>query len=299
VERDLTLLVMAAGKGSRYGGLKQVEPLGPGGETIVDYSVFDALRVGFHRIVFVIRRDIEQVFRDAVGRRVEDNAEVHYVFQDEALPGPFPESSTRKKPWGTAHAVLSAADVLKEPFAVINADDHYGHGSFEVLSEHLQLQSEDAVLVGFYLRNTLSDFGPVKRGLCRVHEGALQSVTELGQIETEGQRVKYASPEGTRGYLNGDETVSMNMWGFHPAVLDGFYDKWEDFIRVSGHSQDAEFLIPQVVTDLIHDGRVACRVPQSPSHWFGMTYREDRPKAVDRIRDLIAQGSYPEKLWPS
>jgi dTDP-glucose pyrophosphorylase len=296
---DLTLLVMAAGSGTRYGGLKQVESLGPAGETIVDYSIFDALRFGFQKVVFVIRRDIEEIFRDAVGRRIEERLEVRYVFQDEVVPAAPVAVLDRKKPWGTAHAILSAVDVIHEPFAVINADDYYGRDSFRVLGEHLGSESQDAALVGFRLRNTLSEFGPVRRGLCTVSHGTLQSVTELEQIEPAGRAVKYVSADGVHHQLTGDEIVSMNMWGFYPAILADFSDQWADFVRDYGQSELAEFYIPSVITDLIGAGKASCRVLQTPSSWFGVTYREDRPAAMDRIQDLIKQGAYPEKLWSS
>lgn len=294
---DLALLVMAAGSGTRYGGLKQIEPLGPSGETIVDYSIFDALRAGFRKVVFVIRRDFEEIFRSSVGKRIEEMLEVHYVFQDEVVPTTSSAVMDRKKPWGTAHAILSAADVVHEPFTVINADDHYGAESFRVLSDYFRSGSEDAALVGFRLRNTLSEFGPVKRGLCAVSDGTLLSVTELEQIEPDGQAVKYTGSDGVHRRLTGDEIVSMNMWAFHPAIFEDLYDKWLDFVRDFGHSETAEFYISSVITDLIREGKSSCRVLQTPSSWFGMTYPKDRSVAADRIRDLILQGVYPESLW--
>jgi NDP-sugar pyrophosphorylase family protein len=302
---DLTLLVMAAGSGSRYGGLKQIEPLGPAGETIVDYSIFDALRYGFHKVVFVIRRDIEDAFREVVGARIEKQAEVHYVFQEEAAPagpevaGPAsPEVNTkRSKPWGTAHAVLCAARVIDEPFAVINADDHYGRDSFRVLTEHFRSNREDAALVGFRLRNTLSEFGPVKRGLCVISDGKLQSVTEFGELQADDEGISYVDPDGLHGHLTGDEIVSMNFWGFQPTIFPILRRKWLEFARENGDSESAEFYIPSLVTDLIAEGEGSCRVLRTSSRWFGVTYREDRPNAILLLRDLISRGEYPEPLW--
>ncbi|MGD0376766.1 MAG: sugar phosphate nucleotidyltransferase [Streptosporangiaceae bacterium] len=294
---DLALLVMAAGSGERYGGLKQIEPLGPSGETILDYSIFDALQTGFRKVIFVIRRDIEEVFRAAVGKRIEERLEVHYVFQGEVMPTGSPAVIYRKKPWGTAHAILSAVDVVNEPFGVINADDHYGRESFRVLSDHFRSGSEDAALVGFCLRNTLSDFGPVKRGLCAISHGTLQSVTELAQIEPDGEAVRYVGADGVSRHLTGDEIVSMNMWGFHPAIFPNLHSKWLDFVRDCGQSEIDEFYIPSVITDLIAEGKGSCRVLKTPSSWFGVTYRDDRSVAVDCIRDLILRGFYPERLW--
>jgi hypothetical protein len=294
---DLALLVMAAGSGERYGGLKQIEPLGPSGETILDYSIFDALQAGFRKVIFVIRRDIEEVFRAAVGRRIEERLEVHYVFQGEVMPTDSPAVLYRTKPWGTAHAILSAVDVVNEPFGVINADDHYGRESFRVLSDHFRAGSEDSALVGFRLRNTLSDFGPVKRGLCAISHGTLLSVTELEQIEPDGEAVKYLGADGVSRHLTGDEIVSMNMWGFHPTIFPNLHGKWLDFVRDCGQSEIAEFYIPTVTTDLIAEGKGSCRVLKTPSRWFGVTYRDDRSVAVDCIQDLIRRGFYPERLW--
>ncbi len=295
---DLTLLVMAAGSGSRYGGLKQIEPLGPAGETIVDYSIFDALRYGFHtKVVFVIRRDIEDAFREAVAMRIEKRAEVHYVFQEEAAPAGPEVDTKRSKPWGTAHAVLCAAEVIHEPFAVINADDYYGRESFQVLTEHLRSNREDAALVGFRLRNTLSEFGPVKRGLCVISDGRLQTVTELGELQDDGEGISYVDPDGLHGHLTGDEIVSMNFWGFQPAIFPALRRKWLEFAREHGDSESAEFYIPSLVTDLIAAGEGSCRVLRTSSRWFGVTYREDRPNAIMLLRDLISRGEYPEPLW--
>jgi Nucleotidyl transferase len=294
---DLTLLVMAAGSGSRYGGLKQIEPLGPAGETIVDYSIFDALRYGFDKVVFVIRRDIEDAFRDAVGARIEKRAEVHYVFQEEAAPAGPEVNAKRSKPWGTAHAVLCAAGVIHEPFAVINADDCYGRDSFRVLTEHFRSNREDAALVGFRLRNTLSEFGPVKRGLCVISDGKLQTVTELGGLQADGEGIGYVGPDGLQGHLTGDEIVSMNFWGFQPTIFPVLRRKWLEFARDHGDSESAEFYIPSLVTDLVAEGERSCRVLGTSSRWFGVTYLEDRPNAIMLLRDLISRGEYPEPLW--
>jgi dTDP-glucose pyrophosphorylase len=290
---------MAAGGGTRYGGLKQIEPLGPAEETIVDYSIFDALRAGFRKVVFIIRHDIESAFRAAVGRRIEQKTEVCYVFQDDAGRPEPTNLLDREKPWGTAHAILAAADVVHESFAVVNADDYYGPDSFRILGDHLHSASMDAALVGFILRNTLSDFGGVKRGLCQVlTDGILQNVTELEHIERDGQAAKYTDPNGVVHHLSGDELVSMNMWGFSPTIFDDLRVRWIEFVRNNGTSESAEFYIPSAITDLIQQGRVTCRVLQTSSSWFGMTYREDRSIVATRIRELVSRGVYAQKLWP-
>ena len=292
-----TLLIMAAGGGERYGSLKQVEPLGPDGSTLLDYSVFDALQEGFDKVVFVIRRDIEEIFRSAVGRRIERQVDVHYVFQGEAVPTPPVDIIDRKKPWGTAHAVLSAANVLTEPFVVINADDFYGRDSFSILSKYLQSPDSGAILIGFLLRNALSAFGPVKRGLCELSGEVLLKVTEV-DIVADGDSIHYVDPAGAEHPLTGDEVVSMNMWGFGPSILEAFGKSWIRFARASGQSPTAEFYIPTVISEFIAYDNGQCRVLQTPSSWFGVTYLSDRPIVVKRIRELINEGIYPERLWP-
>lgn len=287
-----TLLVMAAGGSARYGKLKQTDPIGPNGETLIDYSVFDASRYGCRKVVFVIRRDIETVFRNAVGRRIEMQLDVDYAYQDEVVP-----TISRKKPWGTAQAVLSAANVIKEPFAVINADDHYGHDPFRALGEHFSSEGEEAVLVGFRLQDTLSDFGPVKRGLCTTSAGYLESVVEVDQVQAVHDTIFYSDVDGIRRQLTGDEIVSMNVWGFYPEILDNVHDKWIKFIRDHGHNEQIEFYIPNVVGQLIAEGKSTCRVLKASGNWFGITYPEDRPLAIGYIQNMVNAGVYPEKLW--
>jgi NDP-sugar pyrophosphorylase family protein len=291
----MALLVMAAGSGSRYGGLKQIESLGPNGETIIDYSIFDALRAGFQKVVFVIRRDIEDLFIAAVGRRIEKQVQVAYVFQDEIAPssraGDIPRS------WGTAHAILSAVDAIDDPFCVINADDYSGAESFQILAGQLNSGASEALMVGFLLEKTLSEFGPVKRGLCEVRDGMLRNVTELEQIERDGSAIKCVDADGRRLRLRGDETVSMNMWGFAPAIFDEFRTKWADFVITHSNDEPGEFYIPSVVTALINDGRCKCRVLETKSSWFGITYRDDLSIARARLLELISEGLYPQDLW--
>ena len=295
-----TLLVMAAGMGSRYGGLKQIDPVGPSGETIIDYSIYDALRAGFGKLVFVIRKDIEKAFKDTVGARFEKRMPVEYVFQElENLPPGFTVPEGRTKPWGTTQAVLMAADVIHEPFAVINADDFYGAESYRVLSQHLQSGSPDSAMVGFILRNTLSDFGSVARGVCRVdRDDYLQTVEELTSIEPDGEHARNTDPSGKVTELTGDEAVSMNMWGFTPQIFDQLRGLFHRFLERSGKELKAESYIPTAVNELVAAGQARVKVLRSSDSWFGVTYREDRPRVVESIGRLITAGRYPAQLWP-
>jgi hypothetical protein len=293
-----TLLVLAAGMGSRYGGLKQIDPVGPGGETIIDYSVYDARRAGFGKLVFVIRRDIEAAFRESIGARFENKIPVEYVFQElDKLPPGFSVPPGRQKPWGTGQAILIAADVIREPFAAINADDFYGADSFRVLSQHLQSGSRDYAMVGFILRNTLSEFGTVARGVCGLtSDDHLKSVTELTKIEKADGGARYTDPAGKMHALTGDELVSMNMWGFTPELFGQLRGQFAAFLQHHGREEKSEFYIPSVVNTLVSESQARCRVLRTASSWFGVTYREDRPRVVESIRELIARGDYPEKL---
>jgi len=294
-----TLLVMAAGMGSRYGGLKQIDPVGPSGETIIDYSIFDALRAGFGKLVFVIRKDIEGAFKETVGARFEKHAPVEYVFQElDNLPAGFSVPEGRTKPWGTTHAVLMAADVIREPFAVINADDFYGAESYRVLAQHLLTGSIDYAMVGFILRNTLSDFGSVARGVCRVDSnGYLETVEELTNIERDGEHAKNTDSSGKVTQLTGDEAVSMNMWGFTPAVFGHLREVFHRFLERSGKELKTESYVPSAVNELVAAGKARVKVLRSSDSWFGVTYREDRPRVVASIGQLIAAGRYSPQLW--
>jgi UTP-glucose-1-phosphate uridylyltransferase len=294
-----TLLVLAAGMGSRYGGLKQIDPLGPGGETIIDYSVYDALRAGFDKVVFVIRKDIEATFRELVGRRFEGRVAVEYAFQElNSLPEGFATPAGRQKPWGTGHAILVAESVVKEPFAVINADDFYGARSFQALASHFGSGAQSYAMVGFVLRNTLSEHGAVSRGVCRLsQEGWLQAVTEMTKIESVSGRVQSVAADGRAVALTGEEIVSMNMWGFTPSLFEHLRREFAEFLRAQGQELKSEFYIPSVVNSLVAGRRERIQVLRSPDSWFGVTYKEDRPQVVRSIRRLIALGQYPERLW--
>jgi len=296
--KNLTLLVLAAGMGSRYGGLKQIDPVGPNGETIIDYSIFDAQRAGFNKLVFVIRRDIEKQFREIVGSRFEDKIAVEYVFQElDRLPPGFSVPPGRTKPWGTGQAILMAADVIREPFAAINADDFYGAPSFQVLADHLRRGGDDYAMVGFILRNTLSEFGSVARGVCRANgEGCLESVTEMIGIEKDGDGARYKDTNGNVTRLTGDELVSMNMWGFTPTLFSHLREQFTAFLKARGDEQKSEFYIPGAVNDLVAAQCARVKVLRSTASWFGVTYREDRPFVMDGIGRLVAGGKYPQKL---
>ena len=294
-----TLLVLAAGMGNRYGGLKQIDPVGPAGETIIDYSIYDALRAGFGKLVFVIRKDIEQQFREIVGARFEKRVAVDYVFQAlEDIPPRFTVPAGRAKPWGTTQAILLAEGVIHEPFAAINADDFYGAGGYRELAGHLTSGSPDYAMVGFVLRNTLSDFGSVARGVCQVAgNGYLQHIVELTRIERNGNAARNTDATGNVTTLSGDEPVSMNMWGFTPRVFDQLRERFEKFLEGSAGDLKSECYIPNTVGELVQSGLARVKVLRSSDSWFGVTYREDRPRVVESIRRLIANGLYPERLW--
>ncbi len=290
---------MAAGMGSRYGGLKQIDPVGPNGETIIDYSIYDAMRAGFGKLVFIIRHDIEAQFREIIGARFEKRIAVEYVFQElDKLPPGFTVPPGRTKPWGTTHAILMAADAVREPFAAINADDFYGAEGYRLLAQHFASGSPDYAMVGFILRNTLSDFGSVARGVCRVDgDGLLQTVAELTKIERDGDAAKNTDAAGQITRLTGDEAVSMNMWGFTPALFSQLQTGFAAFLKMSGMELKSENYIPSAVNELVVAGQARVKVLRTGDSWFGVTYREDRPRVVENIRQLIARGDYPEKLW--
>ena len=294
-----TLLILAAGMGSRYGGLKQIDPVGPAGETIIDYSIYDALRAGFGKLVFVIRRDIEQQFKEIIGARFEKRVAVEYVFQElDKLPREFSLPAGRTKPWGTTHAILMAEDAVKEPFAAINADDFYGRQAYQLLASHLTSGSPDYAMVGFILKNTLSDFGSVARGVSRTDANDyLTSVVEMMKIERDGAVAKNTDADGKITPLTGDEAVSMNFWGFTPALFPQLRVKFTEFLKKSGGELKSECYIPSTVNDLVIAGQAKVKVLRTHDSWFGVTYREDRPMVVESVRKLIARGEYPEKLW--
>lgn len=294
-----TLLVLAAGMGSRYGGLKQLEPVGPQDETIMDYSIFDARRAGFGKIVFVIRKEIEDQFKRTIGAQFEKRIAVEYVFQEigKLIPG-FSVPAGRTKPWGTTHALLMASNTIHEPFGVINADDFYGAASYRALAQHLLTGTSDYAMVGFVLRNTLSEFGSVARGVCHVgDDGWLKDITELKSIEREGSHITNIDAEGQETVLNGGEIVSMNMWGFTPQIFGQLHDQFQRFLKRYGDDQKAECYLPSTVNTLIRSGVARVKVLRSGDAWFGVTYKEDHPRVVQSIGRLIEAGTYPRALW--
>ncbi len=296
------LLVLAAGMGSRYGGLKQIDPVGPNGEIILDYSIFDAMKSGFGKVVFVIRKDIEKEFRECVGKRWENKVEVEYAFQQpDALPSPFKVPENRVKPWGTGHAVLCAKSFLKEPFAVINADDFYGRSGYAELYRALSEKPSSSVpvhfMVAFTLRKTLSEFGSVSRGICRTDaENMLTEIVERTSIVPDGNGASCKDDNGETIFLTGEEPVSMNMWGFHPSFCDGLAPLFEKFLSARGTELKSEFYLPAAVFDLILAGKIKIRALHSADSWFGVTYREDKPRVQASIGSLIAGGIYPSPL---
>jgi UTP-glucose-1-phosphate uridylyltransferase len=300
---SLTLVVLAAGIGSRYGGLKQMDPMGPTGELIIDYSVFDAIRAGFDTVVFVISRKIEPDFKPLIGARLERRVRVQYVIQEltSELPAAFAISPDRKKPWGTGHAVLVCRSAIQTPFAVINADDFYGHRSFVALAEFLKKRSVDETrysMVGFLLRNTLSEHGHVARGICDVDgRGLLRSVVERTRIEKTPTGARFAMNEAQWQTLTGNEIVSMNMWGFTPSIFRFLSDEFPRFLSSAASDPKAEFFIPSVADKLIQEKKSTVEVLKTPESWFGVTYQEDKPIVVRQIRHLIESGIYPSRLW--
>lgn len=293
----LTLVVLAAGMGSRYGGLKQVDPVGPTGEILLEYSVHDALAAGFERIVCVIRRDLEQAFDEHIGSRLRGKIRLDYAYQELSdLPEgckPVPE---RSKPWGTGQAIWATRDLVKEPFLAINADDYYGPSSYQLLSQHLK-HSTTYAMAGFSLANTLSEFGSVSRGICQTDEqNHLQRVVEHTKIERTPTGALSLEAEGGPQPLTGQEVVSMNFWGLHPSIFQELESQFRIFLN-SDPGAKGELYIPSVLDRIIREGRGQVQVLTSPESWFGVTYPEDKPRVVEEVRKRIAAGQYPEQLW--
>lgn len=295
------LVIMAAGMGSRYGGLKQLDGLGPSGETIMDYSVYDALRAGFGKIVFVIRHDFEQEFRDKIISKYEGHVPVEVVFQDiNTLPEGFSPNPERSKPWGTNHAVLMGKEAIREPFGVINADDYYGADSFRILGDFLRSvkdRKNSYCMIGFNIENTLSENGGVSRGLCEVDsDGFLSGVKECHGIERKEGRLIQVE-EGENVPFPENASVSMNMWGFTPDYFDYSEKAFVEFLKEHGNDLKTEFYIPSVVNDLINNGTVTLKVEQTPNRWFGVTYAADREATVAQFKKLVEEGLYPTPLF--
>ncbi len=297
-----TLLVLAAGMGSRYGGIKQIDRVGPDGEAIIDYSVYDALQAGFGTVVFVVRREIEQDIRDFFGDRFSRRTNVRYVHQDLTdLPKGVSVTAERQKPWGTAHAVWAARSAIDTPFAVVNADDFYGRASYEVLARELSQRKPDETeysMVGFRLDRTLSPHGTVSRALCEMTDDAyLKRIEEHTKIGYQGDRIVSHTEDGGELELHGGETVSMNMFGFTPAVFDQIESGLTRFVRERGENPKAEYYIPSLLGEIIPAGEARMRVLPSDERWFGVTYREDKPAVEAALRELADSGHYPRPLW--
>ena len=300
---DPTLVILAGGIGSRYGGLKQADPIGPNGELIIHYSVYDALKAGFGHVVFLIRRDIEEAFRERIGNEVERQTDVTYVFQDlDNVPAGFAIPDGRSKPWGTGHAALSCAPGIKdEPFGVINADDFYGADAFRALAGFLDATAQDPArycMAGFILRNTMSEFGSVARGICRITPDLfLKTVVERTQIEPVGEAARFKDDDGQWQPLTGDEYASMNMWGLKPSVFPHLEAYFIDFLKTYAKDAKKEFFLPFVINDLMARGLVTTTVVPTSSKWFGVTYPQEREMVVTRLLQLVEQGAYPRSLW--
>ena len=298
-----TLVVLAAGMGSRYGGLKQVDPVGPSGEAILDYSVFDAVRAGFGKVVFIIRKDFEAEFKGKVGAKYEGVIPVDYCYQDiNDLPAPFTVPEGRAKPWGTAHAIRSARAVVKEPFAAINADDFYGRDAFAKLGAFLQNESvQDGrlhfAMVGYRLDLTLSEYGSVARGICTVVDGKLAAVTEMTKlVKTPGGAENREDGKPVQAFP-GDARVSMNLWGFTPGLFNALEERFPAWLAKNGGQPKTEWYIPFVVDEMIHEGKADVAVLPTDSSWFGVTYREDKPFVMAEIAKLVEAGEYPRQLF--
>lgn len=298
-----TLLVLAAGMGSRYGSLKQIDPVGPSGETIIDYSIYDAKRAGFGKVVFIIRKSFEQDFKEIFISKLQPHIPVEYVFQEiENVPEGITFSAERTKPWGTAHAILMAKNIIHEPFAVINGDDFYGADAFITMADYLNSltagQQTNYSLVGYKVGNTMSENGTVSRGVCLENANEnLVSVTERTNIQYVNGGIAYQEADGIPVFLDPETPVSMNFWGFTPEYFKQTESLFIDFIKSNGDSPKAEFYIPTAIDKLINSSQASVKVLKSSAKWFGVTYKEDKPLVIEKLAKLIQTGVYPAQLW--
>ena len=290
MNKDITLVVMAAGMGSRFGGLKQIAPIGKNGEILLDYSVYDAVKAGFYKVVFVIKRAIEEDFKAVTAKHIEKMVKTEYVFQEtDELPEGFTCPADRTKPWGTAHAVLCCRDVVHEPFAVINADDYYGKTAFTHMADFLRNNDKDYCMVGFRLANTLTDNGSVSRGVCEIENGELKSVTERTKIVD----CKYTEDDGkTWTAMSPDTVVSMNLWGFMPDLFDYAADGFVDFLKEKINVPKSEYFLPSVVSKLIESGEKRVKVMVAEDKWYGVTYKEDKDTVSAALNKMADEGLY-------
>lgn len=299
---NLTLLVLAAGMGSRYGGLKQLDQVGPSGETIIDYSVYDAIEAGFNKIVFIIRKDIEKDMKEFLFAKYSKKVKIEYVFQElDKLPDGIVPPEGRIKPWGTGHAVLMAKNVIHEPFVVINADDFYGKSAFKVVADYMKSQQNNLTgkycMAGYLLKNTLSEHGVVSRGVCTVNpKMQMVDIIERTKIGWKYD-VIVADDNGKDLVLSGNEYVSMNFWGFTPDVFPALEEEFTRFIKTNIDNLKSEYYIPSIVSHQVNTGKATVQVLEAKDQWFGVTYIEDKPIVIDKIKDLTVNGKYPEKLW--
>jgi len=285
---------MAAGMGSRYGGLKQLDSVGPSGETIIDYSVYDAIRAGFNKVVFIIRKDFEEDFRLKITNKYKNKIRVEFAFQDlNDLPEGFLCPEGRVKPWGTGHAILTASQLIHEPFVAINGDDFYGRESFEIVADYYQDKNATYSMVAFQLDKTLSEFGGVTRGLCTVKNDLLDTIVETGELKRSESGV--SSDRDIQ--LDGSEPVSMNVWGFTPDLFDHLRAMFVDFLHKEGDEMKSEYLIPTIVNNLIRSGEKDIYVLRTGSKWFGVTYKEDKPFVTQQVQSLVDRGVYPKQLF--
>jgi len=298
-----TLVILAAGIGSRYGGIKQLDKIGPQGETIVDYSIYDAIRAGFGKVLFIIKESIEQDFKEIFVEKLQDQVEIDYVFQELwMVPDGIQVPDDRQKPWGTGHALLMAAGKIEGPFAVINSDDFYGLGAYQTLVKYFQqwtnARRNDYCMIGYTLENTVSDHGYVSRGICHSDANSyLVDVVERIHIERLESGIAYKNEKNQFVTIPGESVVSMNFWGFTPSFFEYLKTTFDDFLQKNIENLKAEFFIPSVVNELITDGKVTVKVLNCHEKWFGMTYKEDREIVVKNIHKLIKEGIYPVKLW--
>jgi len=298
-----TLLIIAAGMGSRYGGLKQIDPVGPNGEIIIDYSMHDAIQAGFEKVVFVIRHYFEDAFREKIGSKLDGIVETEYAYQelDSCVEG-FNMPKGRKKPWGTGHAILVAKDVINEPFAVINADDYYGPNAYQIMKQQLEKmnaeQADEYAMVGYVLRNTLSEYGTVARGVCQhCPDMYMATVTERTSVRKNGDGAVFIDEQGNEQRLTGDEIASMNLWGLGPDIFHHLQQQFNEYLQTHGQEDKSEFYIPSVVDRLVQEGSKKVKILKTHDNWFGVTYPQDKEIAQSCIRKLIEQGIYSEKLW--
>lgn len=301
IEMKPTLLILAAGMGSRYGGLKQVEPVGPNGETILEYSIFDAIRAGFGKVVFVIRQSFADEFKARFENKLKGKIDVEYVFQElDALPEGYKVPEERVKPWGTGHAILTAKDVIHEPFAAINADDFYGEGAFQTMAEFLRkrVSENNYAMIGYLIKNTLSEFGTVSRGICQTDtDGNLIEITERHQIARREKAINFEDSLGNLVNVDENTPVSMNFWGFHSSIFDHLESLFCSFLDENASQPKSEFYIPSVVFHLIQTGQIQAKVLHADSPWFGVTYPEDKAYVVAQIHELTQKEAYPRTLW--